>query len=106
MTLDEMQAAGEKAANIRSALSRLKEAELQLARVNRVAAEKSGKCWKPELMLEKSDRWNGDITIKVSIPFSYIQRQAIDEVHAARRAVVQAGGELPTASEQVQRGGR
>jgi hypothetical protein len=101
-----MKAAGEKADRITSALERLKQAELQLARVNRVAAEKANRYWQPELLLEKSDRWNGDITIKVSIPFSYIQRQAIDDVHAARRAVVQAGGELPTASEQVQRGRR
>lgn len=106
MTLDEMKAAGEKAERIQRALSHLKEAEHQLARVNRVAAEKKGASWKPELTLEKRGHWTSDITIKVSIPFSYVQRQAIDDVHAARRAVVQAGGELPPASEQVQRGGR
>lgn len=102
-TLAELEAAGAKASAIRRALEDLKEAEGRLALVNRYAAQHAGKHWSPELSLRKGDQWTRDVILKVKIPFDFVVRQAIDEVHAARRAVVMAGGEVPTASEQVQR---
>lgn len=106
MTLDEMKAAGEKAAQIQSALERLKIAENTLKLVNDYAAKNGNACWSPDLTLGKRNGYYRDPVITVRIPMGFIQRQAIDAVHEARRAVVQAGGELPTASEQVQRGSR
>lgn len=105
MTLEEMERAGAKASAIRNALERLKDAEHRLKLVNRYAAEKQDRHWEPELCLERS-AYSRDVIIKVAIPFDYIKRQAINAVIDARRMVVQAGGELPPASEQVQRGGR
>ena len=103
-TLAELEAAGAKAATIRSALESLKAAEQKLALANRYADQHAGKHWSADLMLEKRNQhWTRDVTITVYIPFDYIVRQAINEVHAARRAVVAAGGELPPASVQVQR---
>jgi len=103
-TLAELEAAGAKAAAIRAALESLKAADQKLALVNRYTEKHAGKHWSPDLRLEKSnDHWSRDVTITVKIPFDYIVRQAINEVHAARRAVVAAGGELPPASAQVQR---
>ena len=106
MTLDEMKAAGEKASRIQSALGRLKEVERTLDLVNDYAAKSPGSVWTPDLTLGKSNGYYRDPVITVRIPMGFIQRQAIDAVHEARRAVVQAGGDLPTASEQIQRGGR
>lgn len=102
-TLAELEAAGAKASAIRSALETLKAAEHKLALANRYASQHGGKHWTAELRLEKGGAYGRDICIGVNIPFEFITRQAINEVHAARRAVVAAGGELPTASEQVQR---
>lgn len=106
MTLAELEAAGEKAGAIKGALERLKEAEWKLELVNRYAKENAGKVWRPDLQLAKSDGyWSSRTpTITVEIPHDFILRQAINAVIAARRAVVQAGGELPPATEQVQRG--
>ncbi len=107
MTLEEMKAAGEKASRIEGALERLKKAQWTLDLVNKYATANRGLEWKPELRLDKGDGYyNRPVTIEVAIPHEFVQRQAINAVVAARRAVVQAGGELPTASEQVQRGGR
>lgn len=105
MTLAELEAAGEKAGAIKGALERLKEAERTLELVNRYAKENAGKSWRPELSLAKSDGYYRAPSIHVEIPHDFILRQAINAVIAARRAVVQAGGELPPASEQVQRRG-
>lgn len=102
-TLAELEAAGAKAAAIRAALESLKAAEHKLALANRYEGEHGNKHWTAELRLEKGGAYGRDICIGVKIPFDYIVRQAINEVHAARRAVVAAGGELPTASAQVQR---
>ena len=102
-TLAEMTAIGEKAAKIQHALKLLKQAEQKLALINKYAKEHAGKCWKPELRLEKSNYSYRDITVEVVIPYEYVVRQVIDEVHGARRYVVSVGGECPTASEQVQR---
>jgi hypothetical protein len=103
-TLTELEAAGAKARAINAALETLKAAEHKLALVNRYAGQHAGKHWSPDLTLEKSnDHWSRNVTITVNVPYEFIVRQAIDEVHAARRAVVAAGGELPTATEQVQR---
>lgn len=74
--LAELEAAGAKASAIRSALHNLEQAERTLS----------------------------STAIRVKIPHDFIVRQAINEVIDARRKVVMAGGELPTASEQVQRG--
>lgn len=106
MTLAELEAAGEKASRIKGALDRLKDAEWKLELVNRYAAENKGKVWRPDLQLAKSDGyWSSRTpTIAVEIPHEFILRQAINAVIDARRAVVTAGGELPPASEQVQRG--
>lgn len=107
MNLAELKAAGEKAANIERALDRLKQAERTLDSVNKYAAANRGSEWKPELRLDKGDGYyDRPVTIQVAIPHEFVLRQAINAVIAARRAVVLAGGELPTASEQVQRGGR
>lgn len=107
MTLEEMKAAGEKAANIERALERLRQAEWTLNLVNKHVAANSRSQWEPELRLDKGDSYyNRPVTIRVVIPHEFVLRQAICAVVAARRAVVQAGGELPTASEQVQRGRR
>ena len=102
-TLAELEAAGAKAAAIRAALESLKAADQKLALVNRYTEKHAGKHWSPDLRLEKGGAYGRDICIGVKIPFDYIVRQAINEVHAARRAVVAAGGELPPASAQVQR---
>jgi len=105
VTLDEMKAAGVKAANIEHALERLKKAEWTLALVNKYAAANRGSQWNPELRLDKGDGYyDRPVTIHVAIPHEIVMQQAINAVVTARRAVVQAGGELPTASEQVQRG--
>lgn len=104
MTLDEMKAAGEKASRIQGALERLKDAERTLKLVNDYAAKSPGSVWSPDLTLGKGSGYYRDPVITVRIPIGFIQRQAIDAVHEARRAVVQAGGDLPAASEQVQRG--
>jgi len=107
MTLAEMKAAGEKAANIEHALERLKKAEWTLDLVNKYAAKNRGLEWKPELRLDKGDSYyNRPVTIEVAIPFELVMQQAVNAVVSARRAVVRAGGDLPTASEQVQRGVR
>lgn len=105
MNLAEMKAAGEKAASIEHALERLKKAEWTLALVNKYAAANRGSEWKPELRLDKGDGYyDRPVIIQVAIPHEFVLQQAINAVVTARRAVVQAGGELPTASEQVQRG--
>lgn len=109
MTLAELKAAGDKAANIERALERLKNAEHTLRLVNRYAAENEGKSWSPELQLSKDAgqySYASQTAITVKIPHEFIVRQAINEVIDARRKVVLAGGDLPTASEQVQRGRR
>jgi len=107
MTLEEMKAAGTKAAKIEHALECLKQAQQTLDLVNKYAAANRGKEWKPELLLDKVDGYyNRPVTIRVAIPHEFVLRQAINAVIDARRKVVQAGGELPAASEQVQRGGR
>lgn len=107
MTLAEMEAAGEKASRIKGALEQLKDAEWKLSLVNRYAKKNAGKCWRVDLVLDKSDGWSSRApAINVEIPHDFIQRQAINAVIAARRAVALAGGELPTVSEQVQRANR
>lgn len=105
-TLAELKAAGERAAAIEHKLSLLKDAEHKLALVNKFAAENKGKSWSVGLALEKRDNYSGHqpARIDVDIPYEYIVRQAINEVIDARRKVVLAGGDVPTASEQVQRG--
>lgn len=103
MSLAELEAAGAKAAAIRRALEQLKDAEHKLALLNRRVEKLADKHWSPEISLEKSDGYSRAVAIIVRIPFDYVVQQVILEVHAARRAVVQAGGELPPASEQLQR---
>lgn len=104
MTLAEMEAAGKKASAIREALERLAYAERELKLVNQYAEKHAGSHWSPDLCLERSGGYGRDVTIKVKVPFGFIQRQAIDNVHDARRSVVAAGGDLPSASSQIQRG--
>lgn len=107
MNLAEMKAVGQKVANIERALERLKQAEQTLNLVNKYAAANRGCEWTPELRLDKGDGYyNRPVIIQVAIPHEFVLQQAVNAVVAARRAVVLAGGELPTASEQVQRGGR
>jgi hypothetical protein len=107
MTLAELEAAGKKASTIRSYIEALSNAEHRLATLNRYVAKHKDSHWSTDLCLEQASGWNGrSVVVTVRIPFDYIVRQAINEVVAARRAVVMAGGEVPTASEQVQRGGR
>lgn len=101
--LEELEAAGAKARAILAALETLKAAEHKLALANNYAGKHGGKHWTAELRLEKGGAYGRDVCIGVNIPFEFIVRQAINEVHAARRAVVVAGGELPPASAQVQR---
>lgn len=104
-TLAELKAAGERAAKIEGALEMLKRVEHTLALVNRYAKENANAVWSPELRLTKEDYgYNRSSCIQVAIPHGFILRQAINAVIDARRNVVLAGGELPTASEQVQRG--
>lgn len=107
-TLEALKAAGERANMIERALDRLKHVEQKLALTNKYAAENKDKSWKVELALDKSERYNYNRapTVDVHIPYDYVVRQVINEVIEARRAVVRAGGEVPTASEQVQRAGR
>lgn len=104
MTLTEMKAAGERAEKIQRALECLEKAEHQLKLVNRYVKEHGNSQWSPELCLDRSNGYGRDVLIKVTIPFGFVQRQAINEVHDARRAVVLAGGDVPTATPQVQRG--
>lgn len=105
MTLAELEAAGKKADAIKGALERLKQAEWTLDLVNKYAKANADSVWSPDLRLDKGDGYyNRPVTIAVKIPHDYVLRQAINAVIDARRAVVMAGGELPTASEQVQRG--
>lgn len=104
MTLAELEAAGNRASAIKRALTDLQEVERQLALINRHGA---GKVWNIHLCLNPNrDRYDREVSVPVNLPFGVVQQQAVNAVIAARRAVVLAGGELPTASEQVQRGGR
>ena len=105
-TLAELKAAGEKASRIEGALAELRRAEWTLSLVNKYAKENDGKSWKPELRLDSRDYgYDKSSNIQVVIPHEFVLRQAINAVIDARRKVVLSGGELPTASEQVQRGG-
>lgn len=102
MTLAELEAAGNRAGAIKRALTHLREVERQLALINKFGA---GKVWSIYLCLNPDrDRYDREVSVPVELPFGVVQQQAINAVVAARRAVVMAGGELPTASEQVQRG--
>lgn len=106
-TLAELEAAGKKASAIRSYLEALSNAENRLATLNRYVAKHKDSQWSTDLCLEQASGWNDrKVVITVRVPFDFVLRQAINEVIDARRRVVMAGGEVPTASEQVQRGGR
>lgn len=102
MTLIELKAAGQRARQIEAALERLAEAEKRLALINEHGP---GKTWDVKILLVQGDRYgNGNLYGDAVVTFGVVQQQAIHAVVAARRVVVLAGGELPTASEQVQRG--
>lgn len=105
MTLAELEAAGNRAREIRAALEHLAVAEKRLALINKHG--RPGMAWDVKILLCQGDRYgNGSIYGDAAVPFGVVQQQAVYAVEAARREVIRLGGELPTASEQVQRGAR
>lgn len=93
LTLAELEAAGNRASAIKSALHRLGEVEHKLALINKHGA---GKVWEIRLCLNPNrDRYDREIDVVVVLPFGVVQQQAVDAVSAARREVVRLGGELP-----------
>ena len=100
MMLAELEAAGERAKEIKAALDALAKANEQLALLNRMAEERKdwavNASWEPELILRKAVQYGvGAITVKIRIPFGVVQQQLVYAVEAARRRVVQLGGSLP-----------
>jgi hypothetical protein len=95
MTLQEMKAAGRKAAEIEAALSVLVLARIKLAAVNRHV--KSGQVWSPKFLIKEGRPYHNDeVAVQLTVPAEYLQQWAVDEVRSAERAVIAAGGSVPT----------
>lgn len=103
MTLAELKAAGQRARQIEAALDRLAEVEKRLAMINKHG--RPGMSWDVKILLCQGDRYgNGNTYGDAVVRFGVVQQQAVYAVDAARREVIRLGGEVPTASERVQRG--
>jgi len=100
MTLEEMEAAGRLAGQIKQAKEALKVAEERLALLKGVAKARKddwavNMSWSPEIILKpKADSWGRDIKMRVEIPFGVVQQQLVDAVCRARRELILLGGEV------------
>lgn len=96
MSLQEMEAAGKRAANIRSLQATLDQERRALAEVNKYV--KSGMHWEPTITLKEgkpTEYWNSaerPIQIKVRIPAGVVQQAAVDAVARLEREIIKLGG--------------
>jgi hypothetical protein len=104
MTLDEMEAAGQRATAIKGALHRLAAAQQNLDLLHKFAAvKKSGRpvdgpvawSWKPTLILQAGESYVREISVKIDMPYGVVEQQLVNAVSAARREVIKLGGSVP-----------
>lgn len=97
MTLEQMEAMGKRAEQIKFATQRLRDAEQRLDFLKRHTEQRKSswevnQSWEPTLILRKSDNWGRDVTIKVRLPYALVEQQLVDDVKRAKRELIQLGG--------------
>lgn len=100
MTIEEMKAAGQRAAAIESAAEELKKARGRLEYFNKHASGDHAKVgwqqsmsWTINFVLWKApNSYDRDTTIEVKIPMGVVQQQLVYEVDAAKRKLILLGG--------------
>lgn len=97
MSLEEMERVGNQAAAIRSANTKLREAERKLELFKKCMAAENRDAltnwsWEPEIILEKGQGYNPATKIKIRIPAEMIQQQLVDDIKRAKRKLIALGG--------------
>lgn len=99
MTLEKMQAIGERAEKIKRATQKLRDAEERLEFLKRHTVEREDftvkMSWSPQIILKKGGTGYGhgrDITFKVRIPYAIVEQQVVDDIKRAKRELILLGG--------------
>ena len=103
MTLAELEAAGLRAAKIRSALEQLEKAQCDLNMLNANRPDVTNTSvwvegWNCDIALRKRrDSYDHNVPhVTIRIPFAVVQQQLVDRVAQIQRSIIALGGTVPT----------
>lgn len=97
MTVEDMEAAGQRAARIRVAQKDYREAteKLRLLTTHRDKKDVGwNSMWRTTITLRKAQsHYELDVTVSVLVPYGVVEQSLVDEVNRARREIILLGGQ-------------